>query len=935
MTGYRIDQLLDIEQVRRLLESHHRLSQMAYGVFDADGNEVIAVGWQDICVRFYRAHPVTCARCRESDAFIKAHLHDFEGEFLEYRCKNGMIDVAMPIIIDGEHAATFFSGQFFYEDDRPDLEYSLMHGEGLGFDLEEYLKALERVHVLSREHVRSNMLFLRDMVAVLARCGLNNLRFAREAEERKRVEEELRVREEEFRALAENTPDTIARYDRECSRLFANRAFAALAGMPEEELLGKAPTTYSSSPAAVEYEARIRGVFQSGLVDEYEFSWPDREGRQITSHVRIVPERNREGRIASVLCVGRDITEWKRYEAELLHRAKLQERLAAVAAAVPGFIFTIRVEPGGRTCFPFASDGIEDLFGIRPEEIRDDAAVLRARYHPDDLARHLELVAESGRTLAPFRIEIRVNHPDKGERWVEIRSNPQRQPDGATEWHGVMIDVTERKRMEALLAAREQYQRTLLDNFPFFVWLKDKESRLLAANQQYARVAKAGTTRELEGRTDFDFFPRDLAEKYVADDRAVMAGGAMKNVEEMYSDENGELHWMETWKSPVFVNGQVVGTVGCSHDITDRKRNEQMLLERAELERRQSQYFRVAPGYFYTLVLRPDGTLFVPFASDGVIDLYGLRPEVVTKDLSLFFSLCHPDDVEFTSMKMEQSAREMSPYHVEYRINHPEKGERWIEARSLPQREPDGSILWHGFMYDITTRKWMEKELQRKNSELERFTYTVSHDLKSPLITIKSFSGSIKSDLASGREDRIETDLNRICTAADKMAALLDDLLELSRVGRIVGAPEPVDMAALVREVLKNMEGVLNENGVQVAVHPELPTVQCDPQRMMEVVQNLVENAVKYRGDQTEPRIQVGLREEGGRRVFFIQDNGPGIEPKYHENIFGLFNRLDTRIPGTGIGLALVKRIIEVQGGSIWVESEGCGVGSTFCFTLK
>lgn len=935
MTGYRIDQLIDIEQVRRLLESHHRLSQMAYGVFDADGNEVIAVGWQDICVRFYRAPPVTCARCRESDAFIKAHLHDFEGEFLEYRCKNGMIDVAMPIIIDGEHAATFFTGQFFYEDDRPDLEYSLMHGEGLGFDLEEYLKALERVHVLSREHVRSNMLFLRDMVAVLARCGLNNLRFAREAEERKRVEEELRVREEEFRALAENTPDTIARYDRECSRLFANRAFATLAGMPEDELLGKAPTTYSSSPAAFEYEARIRGVFQSGLVDEYEFSWPDRDGRPITSQVRIVPERNREGRIASVLCVGRDITKWKQYEAELLHRAKLQERLAAVAAAVPGFIFTIRVEPGGRTCFPFASDGIEDLFGIRPEEIRDDAAVLRARYHPDDLARHLELVAESGRTLAPFRIEIRVNHPDKGERWVEIRSTPQRQPDGATEWHGVMIDVTERKRMEALLATREQYQRTLLDNFPFFVWLKDKESRLLAANQQYARVAKVGTTRELEGRTDFDLFPSDLAEKYVADDRAVMAGGATKNVEEMYRDENGELHWMETWKSPVFVNGQVVGTVGCSRDITDRKRHEQMLLECAELERRQSQYFRAAPGYFYTLALRPDGTLFMPFASDGVIDLYGLRPEAVTKDLSLFVSQCHPDDAEFTFMKMEQSAREMSPYHVEYRINHPEKGERWIEARSLPQREPDGSILWHGFMYDVTTRKWMEKELQRKNSELERFTYTVSHDLKSPLITIKSFSGSIISDFASGRNDRIETDLNRICAAADKMAALLDDLLELSRVGRIVSAPEPVDMAALVRDVLKNMEGVLKESGVQVSVHPELPTVQCDPQRMMEVVQNLVENAVKYRGDQPEPRIQVGLREDGGGRVFFVRDNGAGIEPQYHEHIFGLFNRLDARIPGTGIGLALVKRIIEVQGGSIWVESEGCGGGSTFCFTLK
>jgi chemotaxis family two-component system sensor kinase Cph1 len=100
------------------------------------------------------------------------------------------------------------------------------------------------------------------------------------------------------------------------------------------------------------------------------------------------------------------------------------------------------------------------------------------------------------------------------------------------------------------------------------------------------------------------------------------------------------------------------------------------------------------------------------------------------------------------------------------------------------------------------------------------------------------------------------------------------------------------------------------------------------------VMQNLIENAVKYRGDTPEPCIVVGLREENGRQVFFVQDNGPGIEPKYHDNIFGLFNRVNTKVPGTGIGLALVKRIIEVHGGRIWVESDGCGWGSTFCFTV-
>lgn len=250
-------------------------------------------------------------------------------------------------------------------------------------------------------------------------------------------------------------------------------------------------------------------------------------------------------------------------------------------------------------------------------------------------------------------------------------------------------------------------------------------------------------------------------------------------------------------------------------------------------------------------------------------------------------------------------------------------------------RLPDGRRMAISMAADVTDRKDKEQELARKNAELERYSYTVSHDLKSPLITIRSFSGAIRRDLETGRQDRIAKDLGRIEAASAKMAELLDDLLELSRVGHLSHAPEPVPLAGLVDDALANLSGPIREHNVTVAVQADLPTVDCDRQRMAEVIQNLLENAIKYRGDQAAPHIRVGMRHEDAAAVYFVQDNGMGIDPRYHENVFGLFNKLDARSDGSGIGLALVKRIIEVHGGRVWVESEGVGRGATFCFTLN
>jgi signal transduction histidine kinase len=232
-------------------------------------------------------------------------------------------------------------------------------------------------------------------------------------------------------------------------------------------------------------------------------------------------------------------------------------------------------------------------------------------------------------------------------------------------------------------------------------------------------------------------------------------------------------------------------------------------------------------------------------------------------------------------------------------------------------------------------REKLIAELGAKNTELEQFTYTVSHDLKSPLITIRGFLGLLKRDLEQGDQESVQSDVQRIHNAADKMQRLLEELLELSRIGRMMNPPENVPFEKIVREALALVDGRLRERRVQIEISPNLPIVHGDRLRLVEVMQNLIDNAAKFMGEQTHPRIEIGILDhsQDGKPILFVRDNGIGMAPQYHDKIFGLFNKLNGQTEGTGIGLALVKRIVEVHGGKIWVESQ-MGQGSTFYFTL-
>jgi signal transduction histidine kinase len=240
------------------------------------------------------------------------------------------------------------------------------------------------------------------------------------------------------------------------------------------------------------------------------------------------------------------------------------------------------------------------------------------------------------------------------------------------------------------------------------------------------------------------------------------------------------------------------------------------------------------------------------------------------------------------------------------------------------------AALENARLYDESQRA--RADLQGKNAELDTFVYSVSHDLKAPLVTIQGMAGLLLEEYRSQLPEEAARYLGRIQANAHQMEQLILDLLALSRIGREARAATAVSLAEVVDDVVADLAGPIRKRAIQL-VRGELLTLWGIRTQVEQVMGNLVGNAVKYLGDTSQGRVEVGAVDRGAFVECSVQDNGIGIDPAYHERIFEVFQRLkDVEVEGTGVGLAIVKRIVQASGGRIWVESAK-GQGATFHFT--
>lgn len=348
--------------------------------------------------------------------------------------------------------------------------------------------------------------------------------------------------------------------------------------------------------------------------------------------------------------------------------------------------------------------------------------------------------------------------------------------------------------------------------------------------------------------------------------------------------------------------------------------------------------------------------------TDETYRIFGQDRNSFTPSADNFYQQVHPDDRDRV-YKNSENALGGEVYEITFRAIRPDGEECILQEQAQIYLDADGQPeTMHGVISDITERETSQArilslnnelklrlierkelistlesknaDLTQKNTELERYAYTVSHDLKNPLFTIKGYVGLIRKSVLHENSQETGDFLQVIDNAADKMYRLLDGLLEIAKVGLKIGKKEEIDLNQLLDAVLPNNEKELIEIDVNFETQKDMPTVIGDPVRLAEVYQNLLENSIKFRLPDTPLNITIGATPRNEFVLCWLSDNGIGIEAEYHEKIFTIFERLENSTEGSGLGLALCQQIIESHGGRIWVESKGLNQGSTFFFTL-
>lgn len=510
----------------------------------------------------------------------------------------------------------------------------------------------------------------------------------------------------------------------------------------------------------------------------------------------------------------------------------------------------------------------------------------------------------------------------------------------------IVRDMSEHKRVEEALRARTAQLQSIINNAPVMLWSCDRRG-LITLSEGRGLESLGLKPGETVGKSVGEVY-ENAPELLTAVHQALEGQQAVA-----YPRIRGRLfeaHCAPAWGS----TGHIQGVIGVCVDTTERYEGEEKLRAGEVSLREQKRLLAEAQAIAHLGNWSNDLITGRSIWSDETFRLLGLEPGGIEPNFEVFAARLHPEDRE-TVMATIQRARDPAvrhPYRIEYRLLTP-LGERYVEECGQASFDATGrAVRLFGTTMDITARKQAERELERHrqhleelvaertaalravNAELSAFSYSVSHDLRAPLRAIHGFSKILLDDYSDKLDAEGRSHLMRVCSAAERMGGLIDDLLELSIVGRTALNIGCVDLTALAQEVTEQLQASEPQRKIEVHIARDLSAF-ADPRLIRLVLQNLLGNAWKYTRRTEQPRIELTGRYDEHEVVFQVRDNGVGFDMAHADKLFRPFQRLhrSSEFEGTGVGLAIVARILLRHGGHAWADSV-LGRGATFYFAL-
>jgi hypothetical protein len=507
-------------------------------------------------------------------------------------------------------------------------------------------------------------------------------------------------------------------------------------------------------------------------------------------------------------------------------------------------------------------------------------------------------------------------------------------------------EIQQREVTEAALRESEAIFNLAFQSSPIAMSISARGAGLLDVNRALETIT--GYSREeLIGHSALELGLWLEPERQTATVEQLFREGRISNVEFAFKRKDGSRGFGLASAVVVQINGQDCALASIV-DITERKKAEQAL---NEAEVRYRSLVEQIPVVTYRDKVDADGSN--EYISPQIEDLLGFSPAEFDRNPNFWQTLVHPDDLQGALADISRYIKSGERTRMEYRLRTKDGRWVWVRDEAVVVTDAAGKPLFvQGVFTDITEQKRADEEIRRLNAELEgrvrqrtaqleatnkeleAFSYTVSHDLRVPLRAIDGFSRILADEFAGEMPDTARRYLSLVRDNTRRMGTLIEDLIAFSRMSRASLQREPVNPKRIAEEIWSERKVELGTRKIQFAA-AHLPPCSADPRLFRIALANLIDNAIKFTRQQAEATIEVGVREEDGRGVYFVRDNGTGFDMRYADKLFGVFQRLhrEDEFEGSGIGLATVKRIINRHGGDIWVEAAP-GQGATFFFTL-